>query len=243
MISYTDRGSKRVLVALGMTALVCTAAAGCRQKSAAEKAAAPPPARQETTLSDRLNAMAPQAQIDTMRSLVKADTSSAQLHFFSGNAYYSFASGQEASAPNRAAYFDSATAQYKRAVAIDSTMSKAWVNMGLAYTDAGNRADARRALNRAIQVNPKDVLAYCHLGYLDHLSGNLSDAMTMYRQALTIDPKSPQAHYNLGLAFAEQKIFNEAVREWQIVIKNDPNSDLGKTAAENVKIIQQYNAK
>ena len=71
----------------------------------------------------------------------------------------------------------------------------------------------------------------------------LSDAMTMYKQALAIDPNSAQAHYNLGLAFAEQKIFNEAVREWQIVIKSDPNSDLGKTAAENVKIITQYNSK
>jgi hypothetical protein len=47
----------------------------------------------------------------------------------------------------------------------------------------------------------------------------------------------------MGLAFAEEKIFAEAVREWQIVIKNDPNGDLGKTAAENVKIIQQYNSK
>ena len=72
---------------------------------------------------------------------------------------------------------------------------------------------------------------------------DLSAAMAMYKQALSIDPNSSQAHYNLGLAFAEQKIFNEAVREWQIVIKNDPDSDLGKTAAENVKIITQYNSK
>jgi tetratricopeptide (TPR) repeat protein len=222
--------------------VVCATLAGCK-KDAAEKAAAPPAARQETSLGARLDAMAPAAQIDTMRALVKADSLNAQLRFLAGNAYYSLASGLDASATNRPAYFDSAVVQYKRAASIDSTMSKTWVNLGLAYSDWGKRVEARQALEKAIAVNPKDVLAYCHLGYLDHMSGDLSAAMAMYKQALAIDPNSSQAHYNMGLAFAEQKIFVEAVREWQMVIKNDPTSDLGKTAAENVKIIQQYNSK
>jgi tetratricopeptide (TPR) repeat protein len=233
----------RAAAALVVMAALCFASAGCKKQTEAEKAAAPPAAQVDNSLGARLNAMTPQAQIDTMRALVKTDTSDAQLRFFAGNAYYSFATGLDATAANRSAYFDSASAQYQSAVKIDSTMSKVWVNMGLAYADAGKRPQARHALEKAIEVNPKDVLAYCHLGYLDHMSGNLSDAMVMYKQALSIDPNSAQAHYNLGLAFAEQKIFNEAVREWQIVIKNDPTSDLGKTAAENVKIITQYNSK
>lgn len=233
----------RVATALVVISALCIASAGCKKKAEADKAAAPPAAKVDNSLGARLNAMTPQAQIDTMRALVKTDTSDAQLRFFAGNAYYSYASGLDASAPNRNAYFDSANAQYQGAVKIDSTMSKVWVNMGLAFVDAGKRPQARKAFEKAIEVNPKDVLAYCHLGYLDHMTGNLSDAMAMYKQALSIDPNSSQAHYNLGLAFAEQKIFNEAVREWQIVIKNDPDSDLGKTAAENVKIITQYNSK
>ena len=233
----------RVAVAMAIASALCMAAAGCKKKAEADKAAAPPAAKVDNSLGARLNAMTPQAQIDTMRALVKADTSDAQLRFFAGNAYYSYASGLDASAANRNAYFDSADAQYQGAVKIDSTMSKVWVNMGLAFVDAGKRPQARHAFEKAIEVNPRDVLAYCHLGYLDHMTGNLSDAMAMYKQALSIDPNSSQAHYNLGLAFAEQKIFNEAVREWQIVIKSDPDSDLGKTAAENVKIITQYNTK
>ncbi len=233
----------RAAATLVVVAALGVAFAGCKKKVEAEKAATPPVAQVDNSLSGRLNVMPPQAQIDTMRTLVSADSTDAQLRFFSGNAYYSFASGLEASAPNRSAYFDSANAQYQAAVDIDSTMSKAWVNMGLAYADAGKRPQARRALEKAIEVNPTDVLAYCHLGYLDHMSGNLSSAMAMYKHALSIDPNSAQAHYNLGLAFAEQKIFDEAVREWQLVIKNDPDSDLGKTAAENVKIITQYNAR
>jgi tetratricopeptide (TPR) repeat protein len=241
MISRIDT-TRRIALTCVVVALLYSAA-GCKKKDAAESAAAPAHAQADHALAARLNAMKPQAQIDTMRALVKADTSDAQLRFLAGNAYYSFGSVLDASSDNRTAYLDSATAQYRSATAIDSTMSKAWVNMGLAYIDNNKRSEGRKALEKAIDVNPKDVLAYCHLGYLDHMSGNLSEAMLMYHQALAIDPNSAQAHYNLGLAFAEQKIFNEALREWQIVIKNDPDSDLGKTAAENVKIIQQYNSK
>jgi tetratricopeptide (TPR) repeat protein len=184
--------------------------------------------------------MPPAAQIDTLRGLVAADTADAQLRFHFGNAYYSFAAGLESSAPAKPAYLDSAEAEYARAVGIDSTMSKAWVNLGLAYQEHGKPSDARRALETAVHVNPDDVLAYCHLGYLSHVTGNLAEAMRQYQRALAIDPDSPQAHYNLGLAFAEAKIFQEALREWERVVKNDPGGDLGKTAAENVRIIQQY---
>jgi tetratricopeptide (TPR) repeat protein len=221
--------------------LVVAGAGGCKKE--ARDAAAPPPAAQSSGLSSRLNAMAPAAQIDTLRGLIAADTSNTQLRFFAGNAYYSYGSGLEETAPTRAANLDSAVVQYQRAVTIDSTMSKAWVNMGLTYQEQHNIAEARKALKRAIEVNPNDVLAYCHLGYISHVSGDLTEAMRQYNLALAIDPASPQAHYNLGLAFAEAKIFDVALREWNLVVKNDPDGELGKTAAENVRIIQQYNAK
>jgi len=220
--------------------VLSAATAGCK-KDAAREAAAPPAASAESALASRLNAIPPAAQIDTLRALVAADTSDAQLRFFAGNAYYSYAAALETSNTTRPAYLDSAEAQYQRAVAIDSTMSKAWVNMGLAYQDHGKTGEARAALERAIEVNPNDVLAYCHLGYISHLRGDLTEAMRQYKLALAIDPTSPQAHYNMGLAFAEAKIFAEAVKEWNLVVKNDPDGDLGKTAAENVRIIEQYN--
>ena len=219
------------LVTVALTMMV--AASGCRESK-------PPAARAASTLASHLDVMTPAAQIDTLRGLRAADSTDAQIAFYAGNAYYSFGSQLEVSAPNRNAYLDSATAEYHRAVDLDSTMSKAWTNMGLAYQDAGKPDDARRALNTAIKVNPKDALAYCHLGFLEQTAGNVSLAIDHYQSALAIDPNSAQAHYNLGLAFAEAKIFNEALIEWETVIKLDPDGELGKTATENVRIIKQY---
>ena len=56
----------------------------------------------------------------------------------------------------------------------------------------------------------------------------------------SIDPECAQAHYNLGLAFADAKIFGEALLEWKKVVEIDGDGDLGRTAAENVELIQTY---
>jgi superkiller protein 3 len=100
--------------------------------------------------------------------------------------------------------------------------------------------DARGALQKAIEVNPNDVLAYCHLGYLEQSFGDYGAAMENYRRALAIDPNSVQAHYNLGLAFADSKVFKEALVEWEKVVALDPDGELGKMAAENVRLLRQY---
>ena len=232
---------RKRIAAFAMTLWIVATAGGCKKDAA--KDAAAPAARVESPLAERLNHMTPAAQVDTLRALVAVDTTNAQLQFFSGNAYYQFATTLEASAPNREAYLDSATSAYTRAVASDSSMSKAYVNMGLAYQERHKPSEARRALERAIEVNPQDVLAYCHLGYLSHMGGDLTEAVRQYNRALLIDPNSAQAHYNLGLAFAENRVFGEALKEWELVVKLDPDGDLGKTAAENVRIIQQYMTK
>ena len=64
--------------------------------------------------------------------------------------------------------------------------------------------------------------------------------MQNYRKALKIDPNSAQARYNLGLAFANFKLFKEALVEWQKVVELDPEGELGKLAAENVELIKTY---
>ncbi len=193
------------------------------------------------SLADRLDRMSGEAQLDTLRVLTRANPGDATLVFHTGNAYYTIASGVPAERHDQAiAYFDSAAASYRRATEIDTTYSKAFVNMGLALDAAEKRNEARAALQRAIAINPRDVLAYCHLGYLEHAAGNRAEAVRLYQRALAVDPNSAQAHYNLGLAFAEAKIFREALAEWERVVALDPDGELGRTAADNVRIIRTY---
>lgn len=207
---------------------------GCRDNEPVATKPAP-------TLAQRLGAMSPQDQLDTLRTLERARPDDATIPFHVGNAYYEIGGSFPVEENDRAvAYYDSAVIAYRHAVTIDSTYSKAYVNMGLAYDALGKRPDALGTLNKAIEVNPNDVLAYCHLGQLQQSVGNYGEAVKNYRKALALDPNSAQAHYNLGLAFAEQKVFKEALVEWEKVIALDPDGELGQTAAENVRLLRQY---
>jgi tetratricopeptide (TPR) repeat protein len=221
--------------ATASAATVAALLAGCGGAKTSGKPDTPAP-----TLALRLNAMPPEERLTVLRDLEKKQPNDATVAFHFGNAYYSIGSAYPPEDNDRAfAYYDSAVAAYTRAVEIDSTYSKAYVNMGLAYEAWQKRPDARRVLQKAVEVNPGDVLAHCHLGQLEQSYGNYAEAVQLYRQALVLDPNSAQAHYNMGLAFAEQKVFQEALIEWQKVIALDPDGELGKTATENVRIIQQ----
>lgn len=224
------------MVSLGALACALALGAGCGGSKSAGKPSAPAP-----TLGQKLDAMAPEAQLDYLRALEKEKPNDATIAFHVGNAYYAIGSSlPEEESSRSTAYYDSAVTAYQRAVDLDSTYSKAYVNMGLAYDAGQRRADARRVLKKAIEVNPKDVLAYCHLGLVEQSYGNYGEAVKLYQEALKLDPNSAQAHYNLGLAFAETKVFKEAMVEWEKVIALDPDGELGKTASENVRIIRQY---
>jgi len=106
--------------------------------------------------------------------------------------------------------------------------------------ERGRFPEAEAAFKKAIGMNPKDVLAYCHLGYLYYSRKKYEKAMDNFRKALSLDPGSAQAHYYMGLAFADAHIFGEALKEWEEVVKLKPNSELGRNARENVKLIKKY---
>ncbi len=180
------------------------------------------------SLKEKLKGKNPEEQIVLLNGMIEADTTDARLYFFLGNAYYE--SGK----------YDEAIAQFETAVTLKEDYSKAWVNMGIVQDTKHNRRAARDAYNRAIELNPEDVLAYCHLGFSYQSAGENEKAMEYYQKALSIDPNSAQAHYNLGLAFAEARIFKEALVEWNKVIELDPDGQLGKIAAENVELIKTY---
>ncbi len=179
-------------------------------------------------LAERLDALSPEDQLSLLQGMTAAGQHGAKIYFYIGNSFFSLEQ------------LDSAVVAYGRAIDEDSTYVKAWVNMGLAYDDQRQGAAAQRAYEEALKIDPSDVLALCHLGFNHFSRGNTNKAIRHYLKALKIAPDSAQAHYNLGLAFADTKVFGEALVEWRKVVELDPDGELGRTAAENVELIQTY---
>jgi len=86
---------------------------------------------------------------------------------------------------------------------------------GIYLSGVGRTADARAALEEALQLDPNDVLAYVNLGNLFDQLKEKAEAEKYYKKALALQPTNIQAHYNAGLLYAEQSRWPEAVKEFE----------------------------
>ena len=195
--------------------------------STAGSHAAPAKSRPDD-IKTKIEGLSPAQQLEVLSSLRAKDPSDARVNFHMGNAYLAL---------DRP---DSAIVYYTEAVSLDSTYTKPHVNLGSALEDLNRFDDAKAHYVKAIEIDSTDVLAHCHLGHYYHVRGDIGEAVNQYRRALAADPKSAQAHYNLGLAFADSRLFAEAAREWDRVVELSPQSELGRTAVENVRLIKTY---
>ena len=62
--------------------------------------------------------------------------------------------------------------------------------------------------------------------------------MNEYLAVLEHDAHSSLAHYNLAILFATQKIYREALTEFELAVKFDPDGDIGDRSRDNMKIIR-----
>ncbi len=179
-------------------------------------------------LAERIRGMTPEKQAEYLMKAKAEGENTPELHFLLGVALYS------------AGLVDSSEALFRQAIDMDSTYTRAYVNLGIVLDTQHKDVAAEFMYKKALELDPDDELANCHLGFIYHTRGQHSEAIKYYLRALEANPNSAQAHYNLGLAFADSRIFKEALREWELVIELDPEGVLGQTAKENVDLIKQY---
>jgi len=148
------------------------------------------------------------------------------------------------------ALLDSAEVFFDAAVAQDSTFIEALVNLGSLWDDRaeqmgsrterdGRLAKAQKFYQRALAVDPADEKARCNLGSLYLQQRRVQDALQEFNTVLGYNAHSSLAHYNIAIMFAEQKIYREAITEWELAAKYDPKGDIGERSQANVKIVRE----
>jgi tetratricopeptide (TPR) repeat protein len=214
-------------IAAGLaTAAACAALSlGC---TASTKSGGPRATSPGDDLKAHIESLPEKEQIHYLQDLRAERPGDAKVSYYLGNAYLKLEQP------------DSAIVWYEDAVALDSAYAKAHVNLGIALEDTRRPEEAKSHYERALEIDSTDVLARCHLGHYYQVQGDIAEAIRCYVRALEFNPESAQAHYNLGLAFADTRLFAEAIREWERAAALSPGSELGRTAAENVKLIKTY---
>ncbi len=195
-----------------------------------------------------------QALDDTLHVLARGEApDNAFANYLLGNRFYAMA-GDSARTVGWGdvtvnAWLDSADVYFNTAVAQDSTFLEPMVNLGSLWDDRaeqmgsrqerdGRLANAKRYYLMALDVDPTDEKARCNLGSLYLRQRRVKDAMNEFNTVLEYNEHSALAHYNIAIMFAEEKIYREAIAEWELASKYDPEGDIGQRSRDNVKIVR-----
>lgn len=76
-----------------------------------------------------------------------------------------------------------------------------FLNLGIAYSRAGQWPEAEQAIKMAIARKPDSAVAYNQLGIVYRKLGRFQDAAGAYQRALEIQPDYALAHLNLGVLY------------------------------------------
>ena len=92
----------------------------------------------------------------------------------------------------------------QQAVANNADNDKRYVELGMAYFEAGQMEEARAAFQQALELNPQSAPAYNGIGRVGYHTGPPDAAITAYGAAIGLDPQYIAPVFGLGILYSAQ---------------------------------------
>jgi len=112
-----------------------------------------------------------------------------------------------------------------------------WMNLGKAYLENRNSADAIATLQKAVETRPDSAAALRNLGRAYMLAKNAEQAIEALQRASGIEPDSAATAYLIGLNYVRQSKFADALPFLEQAARLDPH-----TAALRFQLAGVYQA-
>ena len=146
--------------------------------------------------------------------------------------------------------YGDAAVQLEKSLALEEKKEEATEVLAQANLELGNQlktqkkmGDAARAYRAAIKYDPSLFAAQYNLGNLYYEQQDYADAEEALSKAVKLDPKHYKAHFNLAIALHAQGKLEEALAEYQAVVKTGKGkkgaSSTVSTAEQTIKGIQE----
>jgi arylsulfatase A-like enzyme/Tfp pilus assembly protein PilF len=109
--------------------------------------------------------------------------------------------------------------------------------LGIAYATVGRRAEAERAFERVLTINPDSAVPLENLGMLALERGDLTAAEQRFTAAAKSNPRSSRAHSGVGIVALRRGDRDAAIAAWGRAVDLDPMNfdalyNLGTTLAQ-----------
>ncbi len=105
-----------------------------------------------------------------------------------------------------------------RAIAMDSTKAKYYVQRAYTYVELNDYLRAEKDYKKAVRMAPKHGDYYSGLSYCQFKNGRFDEAEAAAQKGINLDPKSPYAYRNRGRAKLRRGQADEAIADFQICI-------------------------
>jgi tetratricopeptide (TPR) repeat protein len=117
--------------------------------------------------------------------------------------------------------YDAAREHFANGLAKDPDNAIALVSLARTLYLTGNKTDTRTSLERAITLEPDNVLGLFLLGILEEEGGDISRALDYYQRVLEHEPGHAGAHYYLGNHYFRQQDPRQATTHYQQALAAD----------------------
>lgn len=118
-----------------------------------------------------------------------------------------------------------AVAEFQKCLQLSPNFEQAMTGVAQALQGAGEAAQARYWLDRALAVNPQNYRAWYEIGKINATS-DATAAMDAYTKALAIQPNFPLAHRDLGILQLQRGEYERASQELEKAIHSGLNQPL-----------------
>jgi Tfp pilus assembly protein PilF len=120
--------------------------------------------------------------------------------------------------------FAAATASFRRALEIDSSLAIARLNLGIALFNAGDAEKARAELEAVRSSLPETPQVEYVLGLVARAVNNTDDAIKSFGRVLKLDPTDVGASVNLGQLYLQEQRYAEAAELFRTAAKSEPSN-------------------
>jgi tetratricopeptide (TPR) repeat protein len=124
---------------------------------------------------------------------------------------------------------------YKKALALDPTLSNALTNLGNLEYRRDQLERAEQYYRRALECDPAQPEALYNLGFLCFERDEVETAIELFDQALRSDPSFADAHFNLAMALEEHGDASAAQPHWQHYLTLEPDGAWADIAEKHLE--------
>ena len=138
-----------------------------------------------------------------------------------------------------AAAFAKARAAAQEALRIEDWNAEAHATLGaVCFWNDWNRREARRQLERALELNASLARAHHDYGFLLVVTGSPDAGINELRTGIALDPVSPRVNVDAGWVFLQARRYDEAIRHARRALELEPRLEEARLCIARAEIYQ-----